>query len=73
MPQSPSPRPWTIRLFFVLSVIVFGLFNYFVQHYQHVPGGGSFVGWNARGVAISMAGATIGLWVILWLNRRYSR
>jgi hypothetical protein len=53
-------------------VVVFGLFHYVVHHYHHVPGGRSYVNWNALGVALSMAVVTIGLWVILWLNRRNS-
>jgi hypothetical protein len=73
MPQPPSPRPRTFLLLFVICVIVFGLFQYVVQHYHHVPGGGSYVDWDARGLVLSMAGTAVGLWVIVWLNRRFSR
>jgi hypothetical protein len=73
MPQPSTPRPWTIRLFFVLFVIVFGFFHYVVQHYHHVPGGGSYVDWDARGLVLSVAGTAVSLWVIVWLNRRFSK
>ena len=73
MAQPPARRPRTLRLLYVAVVIVFGLFHYVAQHDHYVPDGRSYVDWNARGLAISMAGMTMGLWAIVWLNRRYSK
>ena len=73
MPQPSTPRHRTLRLFYVLFVVLFGLFHYVVHHYHHVPGGRSYVDWSARGLAFSLAEVAIGLWIIVWLNKRYSK